>query len=274
MLPSNARPLFASIASGVSITAAIAIAGIAALAAFETAAGVTAPSRGQTDGVLTLADVPRPDLHPIALGPHATGALPALAGELASAGDTRARATGARIAEQSPAARQRRNPRRTGRTQARRSPTSAPVAQTPAPASANAPAAANAAPADSATGATDGRPRKRAVRTSGSTPGRSRPAGPARGRQDASARGRETYQSANGQAEPSTHASHPGRGTTRRQRPDRARGKTVGHRKAVVVPQSSEPPAPSSAPPASPPGHANGHGQHGDPPGANRRRDR
>jgi hypothetical protein len=267
MLPSNARPLVASIASGVCITAAITIAGIAALAAFETAADGAAPNRSQTAGVLTLADVPHPNLHTTAPGPHATDALSVLAGKSSSAGDTRARSTSAGIAKRSTAARPRRTSTRRGRTQVRRPATSAPHA----PASANAPAAANAAPADSAATATGGRA---AVRTSDSTSARPRAAGPGRGRQHTSARGRGTNHSAGGQTEPSTHASHPGRSTTRGQRPVRARGKAIGHREPVVAPQPTEPAAPSSAPPASPPGHANGHGKHADPPGADRGRGR
>ena len=269
MLPSNARPLFASIASGVSITAAITIAGIAAVAAFETAADGAAPNRDHTTGVFTLADVPRPNLRPIALGPYATGALAVLAGQPSSAPDTRAaplaakspsaapqRASGApqpgltelRRAARGPPRRSRRHPQPRQRTRPPRTPIAPPQ-----------PPAAR---------------RKRAVRTSDSTPARAPAAGPTRGRRDASGRGRGTAQSATGQTEPSSHASRPGRRATRGQRPDRARENAVGHRGPVVAPERTEPPAPSTAPPASPPGHANGHGEHADPPGADRGRTR
>ena len=58
MLPS--RPLFAAIASGASVTAAIVIGGLAALAAFGTPFDAAEPARAQVSKAITLADVPRP----------------------------------------------------------------------------------------------------------------------------------------------------------------------------------------------------------------------
>jgi hypothetical protein len=133
--------------------------------------------------------------------------------------------------------------------------------------SATALAAANAAPADRASTATGGQGRKRAVRASGARPTRSRV------RQNEGARGRGTTQSANGPTPPSIHSSHSGRRASRG-RAERARGKAVGHREAGVSSPPGESPVPLSAPPGSPSGHANGHGDHAKPPGADRGRGR
>ena len=220
-LPSRARPLLASVAAGASMTAAIVVAGLAAIAGFATVVEPAAIARDQGTNTITLADVPRPNLPSrLAPGPLAMPASPPVsAARPASAGPTSVRGV-----ERRRKPRHRRSPRRPNRADASRPQTSAPPAQGPAAPAASAPSDANGrepvrTPASSSPSSTHARPRSTA---------------PAHPRPDARVRGRGKNQSANVQSVQSPAAPDAPRGAAHGQRPGRGQGKALGHGRAAA----------------------------------------